>query len=46
METVSIVGHSFTMAENTYVVVSGGVIVEYIVGDFTNNGTISDTKAH
>jgi hypothetical protein len=43
LSTVSVLGQSFTVAEGTYVVMSGEVTVDYSGGDFTNNGTINDT---
>jgi hypothetical protein len=44
LSTVSLVGQSFTVADGTYLIMSGGVSVDYSGGDFTNNGTINDTE--
>jgi hypothetical protein len=44
LSTVSMLGQSFTVAEGTYLVMSGEVTVDYSGGDFTNNGTINDTE--
>ena len=44
LSTISIVGQSFLVAEGTYLVMNGGVTVDYSGGDFTNNGTINDTE--
>ncbi len=34
LSTISIVGQSFTVAEGTYLVMNGGVTVDYSGGDF------------
>jgi len=44
LSTVSMLGQSFTVAEGTYLVMSGEVTLDYSGGDFTNNGTINDTE--
>jgi hypothetical protein len=44
LSTVSMLGQSFTVAEGTYIVMTGGVTMDYSGGDFTNNGTINDTE--